>query len=90
MADEPKPMTEAELATLLRQYAKAAGQNAAEGSEIAERRAKALEYYRGDVTELPSEEGWSSVTSRDLSEVLHWILPSLMRIFAASDIRGFV
>ena len=85
MADEPKPMTEAELATLLRQYAKAAGQNAAEGSEIAERRAKALEYYRGDVTELPSEEGWSSVTSRDLSEVLHWILPSLMRIFAASD-----
>lgn len=54
-------------------------------TELSQRRVKAIEYYRGELRDIPASEGRSKVTSRDLSDHVGWILPSLMRVFAASD-----
>ena len=81
--EKPEEMTDGELCKVLRQYARTA--TGAEDTELSERRQKALEYYKGEVNDVPTEDGWSEITSRDLSEVMNWILPSLMRVFANSD-----
>lgn len=48
--------------------------------------AKAMRYYRGDVSEdLPTVEGRSSVVSRDLRDTVQAIMPSLTRIFLSSE-----
>lgn len=52
--------------------------------ELAADREKALEFVRGEV-DLKAERGKSQVTSRDLSDVLGWIMPSLLRQFLGSD-----
>ncbi|BCH30271.1 hypothetical protein MesoLjLc_22010 [Mesorhizobium sp. L-8-10] len=49
------------------------------------RRVRAIEYYRGELRDLDARDGWSKVTTRDLSDHVGWILPSLMRVFASSD-----
>jgi hypothetical protein len=84
MTDDAKPMDEKQLAAALREFARGAAN--AEDSELSKERQKSLEYYKGEVNDVPTQEGWSKVTSRDMSEVIHWILPSLMRVFAASDV----
>ncbi len=49
-------------------------------------RAKALDYYLGNMTQhLPSEENRSSVVSLDFKDVVQWLMPQLMRVFAAGD-----
>lgn len=53
--------------------------------DLSDRRAKALEYYRGVMNDLPAEEGRSRVVSRDFADVLGWILPGIIRVFTASD-----
>lgn len=52
--------------------------------ELSTDRRKALEFVRGEI-DLQAERGKSSVTSRDLSDVLGWIMPSLLRQFLGSD-----
>jgi hypothetical protein len=52
--------------------------------ELAADREKALEFVRGEV-DLVAEKGKSQVVSRDLSDVLGWIMPSLLRQFLGSD-----
>lgn len=54
-------------------------------TELSLRRVKAIEYYRGELRDLDARDGWSKVTTRDLSDHVGWILPSLMRVFASSD-----
>jgi hypothetical protein len=44
----------------------------------------AHKFMRGEV-DIPAEVGRSSVTSRDLSDVLGWVMPGLLRVFLASD-----
>jgi hypothetical protein len=44
----------------------------------------AHKFMRGEV-DIPAEEGKSQVTSRDLSDVLGWVMPGLLRVFLASD-----
>jgi hypothetical protein len=43
-----------------------------------------MQFIDGEV-DIPAEEGKSSVVSHDLADTLHWIMPSLLRVFLSSD-----
>ncbi|HTH10034.1 MAG TPA: hypothetical protein VMA55_10740, partial [Acidovorax sp.] len=77
-------MTDDEIKGLLQREIKAARSN--DDTELAKNRRDALDYYRGDMErDLPAEKGRSSVVSRDVADTVGWMLPSLMRVFCASD-----
>lgn len=83
MAPKKERMDDARLAAFVRsQINDAIGYDQ---TELSLRRVKAIEYYRGDLRDLDARDGWSKVTTRDLSDHIGWILPSLMRVFASSD-----
>ncbi|WP_321449279.1 hypothetical protein [uncultured Cohaesibacter sp.] len=50
----------------------------------AEDREKALEYYRGEMSDLEPEEGRSSAKSLDVADAVEWIMPDMMQIFCGS------
>jgi hypothetical protein len=54
------------------------------GGELSTQRAMAMDYYLGEPfgNEM---EGRSAVISRDVAEVIEWIMPSLIRIFTSGD-----
>ncbi len=54
------------------------------GGELSDQRAKAMDYYLGEPfgNEM---EGRSQVVSTDVADTIEWILPSLLKTFAASD-----
>jgi len=54
-------------------------------TELAQKRAKALEYYRGTMSDTPAMTGRSSVVSKDLADTIGWMLPGIIRVFTASD-----
>ena len=54
-------------------------------SQLSEKRIRAMEYYRGKMTDTPSEVGRSSVTSTDVADTMGWMLPGIIRVFTASD-----
>jgi len=58
------------------------------GGKLAVQRRKALQYYlalpEGDLAP-PEVDGRSSVVSTDVSDTVEWLLPSLLKIFTASD-----
>jgi hypothetical protein len=57
-----------------------------QGKELSQSRAKALDYYLGEVDEyLPAEEDRSSVVSRDVADTVEWILPSIIRMYVDAD-----
>ena len=74
-------MTEPQLVALLQAHeAEAAGFH---GDQVAAEQDRALDYYYG--RPFGDEvEGRSSVVSRDVAEVVDWLLPDLMRIFVGS------
>jgi hypothetical protein len=37
------------------------------------------------MTDTPSAEGWSSFMSRDVADVIGWVLPGIIRVFTAAD-----
>jgi hypothetical protein len=81
MTDRPEPMDIDALAALVDgQIADAREYNR---TSLAQSRELALDFIRGEV-DLENEEGKSSVTSRDLSDILGWIMPSLLRVFLAA------
>lgn len=55
-----------------------------EDSELQSDRARAIDYYLGRNID-PAPEGRSQVVDRSVFETIHWILPSLCRIFANGD-----
>ena len=56
------------------------------GGELESDRAKALDYYLGDMdAHLPYEEGRSGFVSRDVLDTVESVLPSLIKIFYDSD-----
>lgn len=57
-------------------------------SELASDRARAIEYYRGEMNDVASLPGRSSFTSRDVSDTIGWMLPGIIRVFSASDRMG--
>lgn len=83
MAKSKKSMDSEDLASLVR-----AGISDAvsyDDTELSKRRSKAIEYYRGEMNDVPAMKNRSSVTSHDVSDNIGWILPGLMRVFTASD-----
>jgi len=58
------------------------------GGKLAVQRRKALQYYmaqpEGDLAP-PEVDGRSSVVSTDVADTVEWLLPSLLKIFTASD-----
>ncbi|XHB99363.1 phage portal protein [Nitratireductor sp. ac15] len=84
MAKATKSMTKGQLASLVRsEIDDAIGYDE---SDISVRRNKALDYYNGELTDVPAEEGRSSVTSHDVADVIGWVLPGLMRTFTSGDV----
>ncbi|MDI6837330.1 MAG: hypothetical protein QMD99_16680, partial [Rhizobiaceae bacterium] len=39
----------------------------------------------GEMPDTPAADGWSSFKSRDVSDVMGWVLPGVIRVFSASD-----
>lgn len=54
-------------------------------STLGEKRAKAIDYYNGNMTDFPHEAGWSKVTTSDVYEVIEAAMPDLLEVFAASE-----
>jgi hypothetical protein len=54
-------------------------------TELSAKRAKAMEYYRGEMSDTPAMSGRSSVVSRDIADTIGWMLPGIIRVFTASD-----
>jgi hypothetical protein len=54
--------------------------------QLSEDRAKAMNYYNGDMNEdMPAAEGRSRAVSSDVADTIEGLMPSLMDIFAGSD-----
>ena len=53
--------------------------------EMRHNRVRALEYYRGEMRDLPAPEGRSSAVSKDVRAAVAKLMPSLMRTFAGGD-----
>jgi len=49
------------------------------------KRTLALEYMRGEMSDLPARVNGSSQTDRTLADNIQWTLPGVVRVFAASD-----
>jgi hypothetical protein len=77
-----EPLSEDALTAIVAQ--EIASSIAYDKTEIAEKRRRAIEYMRGEMSEWPAEKGRSSVVSRDTSDVVSWILPAVIRLFSAS------
>lgn len=54
-------------------------------SELSDKRTRALEYYRGEMTDTPAAANRSSVVSRDVADTIGWMLPGIIRVYTASD-----
>ena len=54
-------------------------------TQISTKRAVTLEYVRGIMPDLPGRPNGSQQTSRDISDVMSWMLPGIMRTMTASD-----
>lgn len=57
-------------------------------SDYLKDRVRAIEYYRGEMRDLPAEEGRSSAVTHDVKDTIGWILPSLMRVFFSTQNLG--
>jgi hypothetical protein len=54
-------------------------------SDDANERVRAINYYNGEMPDTPHQEGWSTFKSRDVADVIGWVLPGIIRVFTASD-----
>lgn len=54
--------------------------------QLSEERARAMDYYLGEMRQdMPAEEGRSQAVSTDVSDIIEGMMPELMDIFAGSD-----
>lgn len=53
-------------------------------STVSTQRAKALEYYHG-ISQESVAEGRCNVVTREVFDVIEWMLPEIMRVFTSSD-----
>ncbi len=59
---------------------------AIDASKLSSDRARAMEYYQGDVTrDIPSEDGKSTAVSMDVADTVEGLMPQLMEIFCGTD-----
>lgn len=54
-------------------------------TELTTKRTLAIEYLHGTMRDVPPRPNGSRFMSRDLSDVMSWMLPGVMRVFGASD-----
>lgn len=54
-------------------------------TELSDKRARSMEYYRGEMRDTPAMAGRSQVVSRDVADTIGWMLPGVIRVFTASD-----
>lgn len=81
----PQPISENDLIAITDQELRHC--MAYHSGKLSEQRRQAMAYYMGNpVGDLapPEVEGRSSAVSTDVADVVEWILPSLLRIFAVS------
>lgn len=64
---------------------KADAMGAMTASKLSDERSKAMDYYLGDMPDLPSEDGRSSAVSTDVSDTIEGLMPTLMEIFSSGD-----
>lgn len=78
-------MRETELRAILAAE-KADALASASTSKLQSERARALEYYYGDMSaDMPALDGRSSAVSTDVADTVEGLIPPLMEIFAATD-----
>ena len=53
--------------------------------DLSKDRVRAVEYYRGEMNDLPSDEGRSSLTTREVRSSIRKVLPSVMRTILGND-----
>lgn len=82
MPDKPKKMTDQELLNLVDgEFEQAMG---SPSGSVAEQRAELWQYYMSEPFG-DEVEGLSSVVTSDVADVVHGIMPSLLRIFTTAD-----
>jgi len=60
--------------------------SAAESSKLSEERARAIDYYLGDMAaDMPSPADRSKAVSSDVADTVEGLMPSLMEVFFAGD-----
>lgn len=86
MAEQPaaknRRLDDAELKALITREIALADTARASASD---RITKALEYYQGEMPDVPAEVGRSKAVSRDTADVVGWVLPGVMRVYTASE-----
>lgn len=55
-----------------------------DSTELSDKRARVLEYIQGEMRDTPSNPNRSSVVTKDTKDIIHWILPGVMRVFRSS------
>lgn len=64
----------------------AAALSSAGDSDLGQQRARAMDYYLGEMADdMPSLEGRSAVVSSDVSDTIESLMPTLMEIFTSGD-----
>ncbi len=85
MADKPKKMDLDDVEALVGASRADALATMSSGT-LSEERAKAMDYYLGEMSEdMPAEPGRSKAVSTDVADVIEGLMPQLMDIFASSD-----
>jgi hypothetical protein len=85
MAAKPKKMNLLDLKVLVAAE-KASALAASTTAQLAEDRARAMDYFLGDMDDdMPVPDGRSRAVSNDVSDTIEGLMPSLMDIFAGSD-----
>lgn len=82
----PQKITDDELLSRVEQELRAAQDYM--GGKLSAQRRRALSYYMGQAEgdlAPPEVDGRSSFVSTDVADTVEWMLPSLLRIFTASD-----
>ena len=77
-------LTTSELRAILAAE-KAEALAAVSATKLSQDRADALDYYNGDMPDVPATTGRSSVVSSDVSDTVEGLMPGLMEIFAGGD-----
>jgi hypothetical protein len=79
-----KKLTTRQVKAIL-QGEKADSLSSSSASKLSTARETALNYYLGDMTDLPPAEGSSKAISTDVSDVVDGLMPGLMEVFCGSD-----
>lgn len=76
-------MTEEEIRSKVARAVEAA--YAYDNDEVASDNVSAIEYFNGEMRDVPAPRGESQAVSRDVSDTISWLMPQVMRTFTSSD-----